>query len=205
MARRTKILLFLTSSILLAAIYKIGCSKYFGAHNDSSAVFTAKKTVCEQRSAEGEDKKSYNSIAVIDLKKVAVESKAGKYIEKRIAEINDVSKKDLLDLENKIKSMDTVKSSEADTRKVEDMQLILYDMVRTKRYQISEAYKKAITVLESEIKKAVSYVAEKNSIKTVFASEAVVYKSKDCSDITSQVIARVNEICKEIDVKLSNE
>ncbi len=149
--------------------------------------------------------KTYNSVAIIDLKKVAIESEAGKYIEKRIAEINDLSKKDLLDLETKIKSMDTVKASESDARKIEDMQLILYDMIRTKRYQISEAYKKAITILESEIKKAVSYVSEQKGIRTVLASDAVIYKNNDCADITSQVIKRINETCREINVILNNE
>lgn len=149
--------------------------------------------------------RTYSSIAIIDLKKAAIESEAGKYIEKRIAEINDLSKKDLLELETKIKSMDTVKASESDTRKIEDMQLILYDMIRTKRYQISEAYKKAITILESEIKKAVSYIAKQKGIRTVLASDAVIYRSNDCADITSQVIARINETCREINVILNNE
>lgn len=169
----------------------------------SLLVFAVVASFSENCFAKG--KKTYNYIAILDLKKVAIESDAGKDIEKKIAEINETSKKDLLELENKIKSMDTAKSSEADTRKVEDMQLILYDMVRTKRYQISESYKKAIAVLESEIKKAVSYIAEQSGIKTVLAADAVIYRSNDCADITEKVIARVNETCQTINVTLNNE
>jgi Skp family chaperone for outer membrane proteins len=211
--RHIKILLPLVVFILLVIAYKVGFFEDFLGkveYRDES-IKTVEKTAheqpifSEQYSTKVKTNKAYGTIAVIDLKKVAIKSEAGKYIEKRIAEINDLSKKDLLDLETKIKSMDTVKASETDTRKIEDMQLILYDMVRTKRYQISEAYKKAITILESEIKKAVSYVAEQKGIRVVLASDAVIYRNNDCADITSQVITRVNDICREVSVVLNNE
>jgi Skp family chaperone for outer membrane proteins len=144
----------------------------------------------------------HESIAVVDIKKVASTSTAGKSIEDQIAKINNVSKNDLADLESKIKSMETSKSPDVDPRKIEDMQLILYDMVSTKRNQISEAYKKAISVLEKEIDKAISHIAKQDGIKIVLTSDAIVYMDSDCKDITQQVIEIVDENCREIKVVL---
>ncbi len=148
--------------------------------------------------------KTSEQIAIVDLKKIAIESEAGKYIEKKIEEINDESSKDLLDLEMQIKAIDSNKSSNEDARKIEDMQLSLYETVREKRNQISNAYKKAISELEIEIKKAISHVAKKSGIKIVLAYDAVIYNSDDCVDITEKVIVRLNKTCGKIDVVLTN-
>jgi Skp family chaperone for outer membrane proteins len=145
------------------------------------------------------------TLAVVDLKRIASESEAGKNIEKKISEINEASKKDLIELETRIKSMEEDKKiSEIDSRKIEDMQLILYDMVRTKRYQISEAYKKAFSILEREIYNVVSEVAKSHGIKMVITLDAAVYVDKDCHDLTNQVIKIVNERCKDIEVTIAN-
>ncbi|MDR1561041.1 MAG: OmpH family outer membrane protein [Holosporaceae bacterium] len=146
---------------------------------------------------------SHGDIAIIDLKKIASETTVGKDIEKQIASFNNESKKDFLDLESKIKSMDSNKKSDSDARKIEDMQLILYDMVRQKRFQISEAYKTAIASLDREIKKIVKEICRKRGIKMVIASDAVAYNDDTKStDISDEVIVLVNKSCPSIKVKL---
>jgi Skp family chaperone for outer membrane proteins len=145
---------------------------------------------------------SASAFASLDLKRVASESEAGKSIEKQIEEINQRSKKDLQDLESKIKSMESDKKSDYDARKIEDMQMILYDMLRTKKYQISDAYGEAIAILEKEIKKVVEAVCKEKGIKVVVSSEAIVYIDKKCPDIADEVIKRLNNACKSIKVEL---
>jgi Skp family chaperone for outer membrane proteins len=144
----------------------------------------------------------HKSIAVVDLKRVAALSNAGKSIEKQIVKINDESKKDLLNLESKIKSMEKSKLAESDSRKIEDMQFILHDMVSTKKYQISEAYRNALNALEKEINKIIAEIASKDNIQFVFTNDAVVYRSEKCDDITEEVIEKINKVCKEITVKV---
>jgi Skp family chaperone for outer membrane proteins len=144
-------------------------------------------------------------IAVVDLKKVASQSKAGKSIEKQIASINDESKRDLLDLEAKIKSMDSDKKSNSDARKIEDMQLILYDMVRQKRYQITEAYKIAVSILDNEIKRAMKQICEKKDIKIVIVNDALAYMNDGFPDITAESTKLVDEKCPFIKVELKKE
>ncbi|MDR0968287.1 MAG: OmpH family outer membrane protein [Holosporaceae bacterium] len=140
--------------------------------------------------------------AALDLKKVASECEAGKDIEKQIEEINQESKKDLKDLETQIKSMESNKKSDYDARKIEDMQMILYDMVRTKKYQISEGYGRAIGVLEKEIKKVVADICKEKGIQIVLNSETIVHMEKNCLDITKETIDRLNKVCKSIKVEL---
>jgi outer membrane protein len=142
------------------------------------------------------------SIAIVDLKKVASTSMAGNGIDKQITEINNASKKDLIELESKIKSMESNKSQDVDQRKIEDMQLILYDMVSTKKEQISTAYKNAILALEQEINKVIETIAKQEGIRIVLTADAVIYSSNDCIDITQKVIEEVNKNCKEIKVTL---
>ncbi|MDR2681785.1 MAG: OmpH family outer membrane protein [Holosporaceae bacterium] len=141
-------------------------------------------------------------LALIDLKKVASRCKAGKDIEKQMMEINNQSKTGHLELEDKIKSMEQDKTSDFDNRKIEEMQLILYDMVRTKRYQINEAYKKAISELESVIKGVVKSISIRDGIGMVIESDAVVYASDNCRDITEDVIREVDARCQSIKVEM---
>ncbi|MDR2794839.1 MAG: OmpH family outer membrane protein [Holosporaceae bacterium] len=141
-------------------------------------------------------------LALIDLKKVASRCKAGKNIEKQMVEINNQSKTAPLELEDKIKSMEQDKSSDFDNRKIEEMQLILYDMVRTKRYQINEAYKQAISKLESLIKDTVKAISICDGIGTVIELDAVVYASDHCRDITEDVINELDAHCQSIKVEV---
>ncbi|MDR2766476.1 MAG: OmpH family outer membrane protein [Holosporaceae bacterium] len=143
-----------------------------------------------------------SAIAVVDIKKVATDSKVGKDIDKQMAAINDESKKYLLDLESKIKSMETNKKSDSDARKIEDMQLILYDLVRQKKYDIAKAYRVAIASFDAEIKKIIEKICVEKNIKIVIAHDAVVYASDACLDITDDVIRNVNKSCPPIKVEV---
>lgn len=145
------------------------------------------------------------SVAMIDLKKVAAESQAGKGIEMQVANKNGKSKKELVDLEEKIKSMEANKLSGSDPRKVEELQLILYDMIKERRFQISEAYRKAIEALEAIIREAIKEIADERKIDVVLASDAVVFSGQNCADITNETIKRVDMKCKYIELLVKGE
>ncbi|MDR2106952.1 MAG: OmpH family outer membrane protein [Holosporaceae bacterium] len=140
--------------------------------------------------------------AVLNLKKVASSSLAGKDIERQIEIANRESKKGLLDLEAQIRSMESNKTSEYDARKIEDAQIQLYEMVHDKKYQISEAYKKAVGILDAEMKKVIKEICSEKNLAIVINSEAVVYYSEECPNITDEVIKRLNDACKTIAVEL---
>lgn len=145
------------------------------------------------------------SVAMIDLKKVAAESQAGKGIEMQVANKNGKSKKELVDLEEKIKSMEANKLSGSDPRKVEELQLILYDMVKERSFQISEAYHKAIEALEVIIREAIKEIVDERKIDVVLASDAVVFSGQNCVDITNETIKRVDMKCKYIELLVKGE
>jgi Skp family chaperone for outer membrane proteins len=134
-------------------------------------------------------------IAVVDLKKVAGQCGAGKGIEKQIVEANGRSTKELEELENKIKSREhgDNKSSEENSRKIDEMRLDLYELVRLERCKISDAYNRAIVALESEIKKAVKDICKNKGIDLVMAIDAVVYyDAEKCLDITNEVVDKMD-------------
>ncbi|MDR1236353.1 MAG: OmpH family outer membrane protein, partial [Holosporaceae bacterium] len=145
------------------------------------------------------------SIAIIDLKKILSESKAGKNIEKQIEKYNNDSKKDLEDLESQLKLLDNKKKkSEEDSRKIEELQVILYEMVRSKKYQIAEAYSKAISVLDKEMRGVIEKICENREIDAVVNGEAVVFTNK-CPDITDEAIKMLDKSCREIKVELTEQ
>lgn len=150
-------------------------------------------------------KASHQPLAVIDLRKIASESEAGKGIEAQVANKNNKSKKELVDLEEKIKSMEANKLSGSDPRKVEELQLILYDMVKERRFQISEAYRRAIKALESIIQEAIKEIVDERKIDVVLASDAVVFSRENCIDITNETIKRVDMKCKYIELAVKGE
>lgn len=141
-----------------------------------------------------------NDIAIIDIKRVAVESSAGKSIDDQIAQINNASKKELLNLEDKIKLLESNKKNESDSRKIEDLQIVLFDMIRKKRYEIMEAYKIAITSLNQQIRNVVIELAKKRKVRMVMASDAVVYANEECNDFTDEAIKMINKDCTKIPV-----
>lgn len=138
-----------------------------------------------------------SKLAIISLGDVAKNSKAGQSIDKQIEEINNKSKEDLLELENSIKKMDSDAKTSSDETKVGDLQVILYDMVKEKRYQIQAAYRSAIGILNEEIHRVVKEIADERGYSLVVPSDAVVYSSSECPDITEEVTKRLdNEISK---------
>lgn len=148
------------------------------------------------------DDGSNSQIAVINLKKVAAESKAGKSIEDQIADINNKASKDLVEFENNIKKIDSNKKDSENERKVEDLQVILYDMTRKKRYQIQNAYKEAIEVLEKEIYKTVEKISRERKYSLVIVSDVLVFKADHCPDISEEVIAQLDKNVSKIKVEL---
>ncbi|GHU12650.1 hypothetical protein FACS189449_06700 [Alphaproteobacteria bacterium] len=156
-----------------------------------------------EKSAKSSDN-SYiqKSFAIVKLGTVASRCKAGIDIERQMTEINDQSKKGHLELEDKIKSMEHNKTSDFDNRKIEEMQLILYDMVRTKKQQISDAYRNAISELERVIRQSAETIAVRDGICIAVESDVVVYASKDCRDITEDVIKEVDNTCQSIKVEM---
>jgi Skp family chaperone for outer membrane proteins len=151
-------------------------------------------------------KESALSIAIIDLKRIVSESKAGKSIDKQIEKYNDESKKDLEELESQIKSLDDKKKkSEEDSRKIEELQVILYEMVRTKKYQIAEAYSRAIAVLDQKMKQVVKGICKEDGITIIMNGEAVVFATNECRDVTEKVIKGLDKNCCEIKVEIAEQ
>lgn len=144
-------------------------------------------------------------VAVIDLKKVAADSMAGKSIDEQISEINDKAREDLVEIENSIKKMDSSQKGGLEERKVEDLQVILYDMTRKKRYQIQNAYKTAVKILEKNIFEVVKSIADEKKLSLVVVSDAVFYRADSSEDITSDVICRLDTVIKRIPVKLEEQ
>ncbi|MBR1734783.1 MAG: OmpH family outer membrane protein [Alphaproteobacteria bacterium] len=147
-------------------------------------------------------KEKLQQIAIVDLRRVAAESKAGKGIDSQADDKNKESKKEFSDLEEKIKSMESSKLSGSDPRKIEELQLILYDMVKERRFQISEAYKIAIAKLEEIVKEAIKEIASEKGIDIVLIADAVIFSGVSCKDITVEVIDRVNKKCEHISLKV---
>lgn len=141
-------------------------------------------------------------LAVVSLRDVAQKSNAGQNIEKQIADINNKSKEDLLELESSIKKMDSNIKTDSDERKVQDLQVILYDMTKEKRYQIREAYRTAVETLEKEIYRVVKEIADEKGYHLIALSDGVVYNSQECPDITEEVIKRLNDRVPEIKVSM---
>lgn len=144
-------------------------------------------------------------VAIISLKDIAKRSKAGQSIDDQIEDINNKSKKDLLELEDSIKKMDSDAKSSSDERKIEDLQVILYDMTKEKRYQIQSAYRSAIEVLEEEIHKVVKEIADEKGYSLVIFSDVVVYNASGCPDITEEAILRLDNRIPEIKVDMNKK
>jgi len=144
-----------------------------------------------------------NELAIVSLKDVAQKSSAGKSIDSQIAEINNKSKEDLLELENNIKKMDSDAKTSSDERKIEDLQVILYDMTKEKRYQIQSAYRKAIEILEKEIREVIEEISNERGYSLVVISDIVVYNTQKCPDITEEAIKRLDDRVPMIKVNMN--
>lgn len=138
------------------------------------------------------------NLVIVDKRKVASASKAGKSIEQQVADENNHSKKELGDLESKIKSMESNKTTRVDTEKIENLQLILYDMVNERKSKIAVAYEHAISELEKAIDGVIQGICEESKIDVVITAEAVVFKGANCEDITAETIKRLDQKCEYI-------
>ena len=146
-----------------------------------------------------------SKLASINLETVAKNSKAGQSIDEQLEEIHNKSKEDLLELENSIKKMDSNAKTSSDERKVDDLQAILYNMTREKRYQIQAAYRSAIEVLNEEIRKVVEEIAREKGYSLILVSEAVFYSNSGCPDITEEAIKRLDDRVSKIKVDMSKK
>ncbi len=144
-------------------------------------------------------------LAVFSITDVAKKSKAGRSIDEQIEEINNKSKEDLLELENSIKKMDSDAKTSSDERKVDDLQVILYDMTKEKRYQIEAAFKSALGVLNEEIRKVVEEIASEKGYSLIVVSEAVFFSSSECPDITEEAIRRLDSRIPKIKVDITKK
>lgn len=143
-------------------------------------------------------------IAVINLKKVISNCEAGKDIEKQLDNMNETEKSVLLDLENKIKKMNSDTSSGLkNNENVESLQIQLYELVRTKKSEIAEAQQEAFDKLLKIIEGVVEAFAKEKNL-TVFHSEAV-FCSNCAVDITEEIIKRVNKITKNNPIRVSSK
>lgn len=150
-------------------------------------------------------------IAFIDMKHVASTCKAGKSIDDQLCKINDQSKTEYIALENNIKdfekknsNLNNQNSADNVARTLEDMQIMLYDAIRKKKYQIEEAYQEALAKLEQTIKTVVAEIAIEKGLKIVILKDVIVYQTDDILDITDETIKKVDNICQTIDVDLQN-
>lgn len=183
-----------------AAVVLIGVGVFFSKKCSTCCPLRASTEQLGSEQAASTEKNGV--IAVVNLRKVAAESKAGISIERQISEINDAAKKELQEVESKMKAMEKDKLSESDSRKVEDMQFALYDMVRKKRNQISEAYKKAVCELESAMNSLLKQIAERGDVCMIINSDAVACASSSCCDVTGDVIKQMDETLPYIKVSI---
>lgn len=190
--------------LVIAGAFFLKTSKSAVISDSITAADSQDENFSEEEAAfQSDEEMTVQQLAIVDLKKIASQSKAGKNIESRIAEINNKSKIELSELESKIKTLEENRVSDINAgRTADDMLVALYDKVRSERYRISEAYRNAISNLEKEIRKIIATVAQEKKLKIVVISDAVVYSSKDCLDLSDEIVSRMNQECPEIKVTL---
>lgn len=143
-------------------------------------------------------------VAVINIKKVISNCEAGKDIEKQLDNMNETEKNVLLDLENKIKKMNSNSSSDLkDNENVESLQIKLYELVRTAKSKIAEAHQAAIEKLLKIIKEETAQIAKQEKL-VVLLSDAV-FCDNYSEDITEKVIKNVDKRTKNKPIQVSNK
>ncbi len=141
-------------------------------------------------------------VATVSMEKLLNNSLAGKSIREQLEDINNKEKTDLIDLESKIKEMDSKKNDDEDIRKIENLQVILYDMTRKKRYQIQEAYQIALKKFEQKVQEIIKEIAVEKNIFIVLPDDIAIYRSDNCKDITNDVLLRLDSSMQEVKVVL---
>ena len=149
---------------------------------------------------------SSSNIAVIDIDEIFAKSAAGQGINEQIESINNSEKSDLIELEEKIRQKEKTNRTpnEAEARKIEEMQVALYDMTRKRRYRIQQAYQDAMKKLEKCVQDCISKVVERENIKIVLPINVVIYHSNDVINITYDVLQLVNENMSTVKVELKD-
>ena len=147
-----------------------------------------------------------SNLAIIDIDEIFSKSSAGQGINEQIECINNSEKSDLIELEEKIKQREKTNRSpnEEEARKIEEMQVALYDMTRKRRYRIQKAYQDAMKKLERCVQDCISQVVERENIKIVLPIGAVIYHSNDVINITYDVLQLVNETMATVKVELKD-
>ena len=147
-----------------------------------------------------------SNLAIIDIDEIFSKSSAGQGINEQIECINNSEKSDLIELEEKIKQREKTNRSpnEEEARKIEEMQVALYDMTRKRRYRIQKAYQDAMKKLERCVQDCISRVVERENIKIVLPIGAVIYHSNDVINITYDVLQLVNETMATVKVELND-
>jgi len=183
-------------------IFQASCHSERNRQSEGALIRPTKKIKSAGAGVLNNSKKTVR-LAVVSLKDIAKKSKAGQSIDDQIEEINNKSKKDLLELEDSIKKMDSDAKTSSDERKVEDLQVILYDMTKEKRYQIQVAYRSAIKSLEEEIRKVIKEIADEKGYSLIIFSDAVFYRDSECPDVTEEAIRRLDDRIPKIKVDMT--
>ncbi len=76
-------------------------------------------------------------------------------------------------------------------------------MTRTKRFQIQEAYKSAVKVLEKEIHQIIREIADEKGYSFVIIDDVVVSNTSKCPNITQEAINRLNLRVNRIKVDIN--
>ncbi|MBQ3565524.1 MAG: OmpH family outer membrane protein [Alphaproteobacteria bacterium] len=148
-----------------------------------------------------EESVSSNIIAVIDLKKVAKDSKAGQDIQRQIKQLQDKARENLTSFEKKVKEIDSKSDQSLESRqRVEDLSVAMYKMTRDERTRLQNLEQSAIEKMNIEVEEIIKDVIKEKNIALVITNDAVVQKSPKCMDITKIVIKRLDEQMPKVDI-----
>lgn len=192
------IICFAAGSLVAAGILVWKHTTCFQNNEDKVVIDQASKQAFYNKAKNTTDK-----IVIVNLKRILSEVKVGVGIEKQVIGINRSASQEITDLENKMKSMETNKRTEADVKKIEETQLMIYDVIRSKRLSIESGYKNALRALDTAVKQHIDRIAKEKSFPVVLDSDAIVtYTKEACCDITDDVIKSVDMSCDPIKIEL---
>ena len=148
-----------------------------------------------------EESASSNIIAVIDLRKVAKDSKCGKSISDQMDPLYNKAKKNMTAFEKKVKEIDDKSDQSLESRqRVEDLSVAMYRMARDERTRLKNLEQEAIEKMNAEVSTIIKDIIEEKNIALVITNDAVVQKSPKCMDVTKIVIKRLDEQMPKIDI-----
>lgn len=161
---------------------------------------------------QSEEKKSDNiKIGIVDINKIANESKSLKILIKEMESTIKI-KEDALDkkineyneLKNKIEQQKSVISSEELDKKTKEL-ILLKEAISDLKYDIDKTMKRSeeesIDPALDRILEAVKSVAEEKKLDVVMRSDLLLYMNKSC-DITNDVIKKLDDITEKNPIPL---